>query len=160
MVYKSEDGSPTIKQILAETFNIGVPSAVSLLSINLLESINLAFVGHLGSPNIIAGVGLGNTLLNFTCLTVIMAVQDALNTFLSQAYGSGNMLLCWIYINRAQVILTLLFLPIILIVIFARKIFICLGVDESASEYAGEYLSIFVVAFYIDMLVDLNRRLL
>ncbi len=98
---KSTDAHQSVKGILMQTFNIGAPTAISVMSLNAIEFINLAFVGRLGSAAALVGVGLGNTLLNVTCLTVRLGIEDALNTFLSQAYGAGNMRLCRVHLNRA-----------------------------------------------------------
>ena len=70
-ISKNSDAHQSVKMLLIQTFNIGAPTAISVLSINSIEFINLAFVGHLGSAAAIVGVGLGNTLLDVTCLTVL-----------------------------------------------------------------------------------------
>ena len=64
--------------------------------------------------------------------------------------------LCKVHLNRAQVVVSFIFLPVLLLVISAREIFYMVGMDIVASDYAGEYLSIFVFAFYIEMLVEIN----
>jgi Na+-driven multidrug efflux pump len=98
-ILSNTDSHQSLKELLVQTFKIGVPTAISVLSINFIEFINLAFIGHIGNAASIVGVGLGNTLLNVTCMTIRQGVEDALNTFLSQAYGAGNMILCKVHLN-------------------------------------------------------------
>ena len=66
------------------------------------------------------------------------------------------MRLCKVHLNRAQVVVSFIFLPVLLLVIYAREIFYMVGMEIVASDYAGEYLNIFVFAFYIEMLVEIN----
>jgi Na+-driven multidrug efflux pump len=58
------------------------------------------------------------------------------------------------------VVISLLFLPVLMLVYFASEIFTLLGMDHDASDKACEYLPIFAFAFYIEMLVEINRRFL
>jgi Na+-driven multidrug efflux pump len=47
--------------------------------------------GHLGDPSIVAAVGLGNMYINVFYLAVILGLNNTISTFVSQAYGQGNL---------------------------------------------------------------------
>ena len=56
--------------------------------------------------------------------------------------------------------MTYLFVPIVLLVIYAREVFDLVGMDPDASRYAVENLQVYIFSFYIEMLVAINRQLL
>lgn len=47
------------------------------------ENINLIFIGHLNKPAMMAGVGMGNMLMNCLLLTIAMGLNGALETLTS-----------------------------------------------------------------------------
>ena len=60
----------------------------------LQEIVNLIFIGHLNNPSMIAAVGMGNAIINMLGLAVIVGMNGALNTLVSQAAGGGNIAKC------------------------------------------------------------------
>ena len=52
------------------------------------ENINLIFIGQLNNPAMMAGVGMGNMLINMIGLTPAWGLHSALETLVSQDYGS------------------------------------------------------------------------
>ena len=65
---------------------------------------NLVFAGHLINPAIMAGIGLGNMTLNIFAVTLMESMNSVIDTLGSQAYGSGNLELCGVYLNRGRVL--------------------------------------------------------
>ena len=55
------------------------------------EVINVLFAGHLQDPAKVAGVGLGNAFINLLAQTLILGMNSALPTCVSQAFGAKNM---------------------------------------------------------------------
>jgi Na+-driven multidrug efflux pump len=47
-----------------EFLKLSIPSSLMYVFANLMELINMAFVGHLGDPAKVAGVGLANVYIN------------------------------------------------------------------------------------------------
>lgn len=90
--------------------NIAVPTIMALLLNLFVEIINMAFVGHLGDTAKVAGVGLGNMYINIFCLSVINGINGALATLVSQAFGSGNMRQCGIFLNRGRIVAMITFI--------------------------------------------------
>ncbi len=71
------------------------------------ENVNLIFIGHLNNKNMMAGVGMGNMVQNVLGLSIVMGFGGALDTLVSQAYGSGNLQLCGKYLNRGRFVILL-----------------------------------------------------
>ena len=97
---------------MKEILKIGVPSIISMFSALFIETINSAFVGHLGFEDVMAGVGLANMYMNVVCLSLIFGMNMTLNTVVSQAFGFGDYRMCGVFLNRARIIGTIIFLPL------------------------------------------------
>ena len=63
----------------------------------------MVFVGHLKDATKIAAVGIGNASVNIFGLAVIIGMNAALNTFVAQGFGAGNISLCIVYLKRSRV---------------------------------------------------------
>lgn len=60
----------------------------------------------------IAGVGMGAVCINFLGWTVLLGLNSALDTLVSQSAGSANLELCGVYLNRGRFVMTLFFVPL------------------------------------------------
>jgi MATE family multidrug resistance protein len=87
----------------------------SALITSLIGTTNLIFIGHLNQPAILAGVGMGNTLVNLCGLSILLGFNSALDTLISQAAGAGNKELCGVYLNRGRFILIMLYIPLFIL---------------------------------------------
>ena len=65
-----------------------------------------------------------------------MGMNGALETLVSQAFGYGNITLCGVYLNRARVVGTLIFIPCVVLLIFAESILLKLGQDPLTCQHA------------------------
>jgi MATE family multidrug resistance protein len=104
------------------------------------ESINTMFVGHLNDPAKLAGVGLGNLIINMFGVAIIVGMNGALETLVSQAYGSGNLYMAGVYLNRGRFIVAISFVPIFLILNSGETILVSIGQDPEVSHYAAIYI--------------------
>ena len=93
----------------------------------LQDVFNLMFMGHLDNEDLIAGVGLAASTLNFIGMTIIKGLATAIDTLVSQAAGAGNMELCGVYLNRARFIMTMLFIPVSIFSFFVKDILVSVG---------------------------------
>ena len=100
------------------------------------DTVNMAFLGHLGDPNLIAGIGLGASYLNLVGLTLIHGILMAMDTLVSQAKGAGNLELCGVYLNRSRFVLTMLFIPMVFLSFYVEKILVAIGMNPSVSNSA------------------------
>lgn len=145
---------------MKEILKIGVPSIVSFCSALFIETINSAFVGHLGAEDIMAGVGMANMYMNITCLSILFGINMTLNTVVSQAFGFGDYRMCGIYLNRARIIVSIIFVPLSLFLLQTERIFILVGFDRSASHYSQLYINLLIPGLYFMGILDSNRRFL
>ena len=81
------------------------------------ENINLIFLGQLNKPAMMAGVGMGNMFMNMIGLTPAWGLHSALETLVSQDFGSGNYELCGIHLNRSRIVLVVIYVPISLVLL-------------------------------------------
>ena len=58
------------------------------------DMVNLVFVGRLENAEKIAAVGLGNAVQKMIGISIIVGMNGALNSLVSQAGGAGNLDLC------------------------------------------------------------------
>ena len=103
---------------------LSVPPIISMFFYMFVQLVNTYFVGHLNDASLIAGVGMGNMLINVLCFAVMQGLNGALETLVSQAYGYGKFSICGIYLNRGRIVCTGLMIPIIIIFSVADKILI------------------------------------
>lgn len=72
-------------------------------------------MGHLNDRTLIGGVGMAQALMSLMGMSIIMGCNSALDTLVSQSAGAGNLRLCGVYLNRARIIMTILFIPIVIL---------------------------------------------
>ena len=99
-------------------------------------------------------------LLSMFCRHVLAGVNCAQETLVSQAYGSGQLKLCGTYLNRGRVIMTVVYLPLVVLLSFSEDILVALGQNRSVARYAHEYIVPMIPAMYFLGLFDLARRFL
>ena len=87
-------------------------------------------------------------------------MNGALETLVAQAYGAGQLQLCGVYLNRARVINTVIFVPLLIILLFTKPILMALGQDEEVIEYAKQYVLVNLPGVYFLGMFDLTKRFL
>ena len=92
-----------------------------------IEVINLIFIGTYNDPTLVAAVGLGNMTVNVACFAFIIGLNSALQTLISQASGAGQIELCGVYKLRGQFIITVVFIPILCVLVNSERILVALG---------------------------------
>ena len=103
-----------------EFFKLAIPTMISCLFLFLTFTINTAFAGMLDDPAKLAGVGLGTTFLNILCFEILMGMNGAVETLVSQAYGANHIRLCGVYLNRGRAINIAFFIPLAVILCFSK----------------------------------------
>ena len=84
-------------------------------------------MGHLGDPAKVAGVGMANMFINMVAQSLILGGNYAVCTFVSQAYGAGNMRLVGVYRNKGRVMIMLIFIPILLAMLCCENFMLWIG---------------------------------
>ena len=102
----------------------------------LIYFINTIYAGKLNDAHKLAGLGLGTSVLECLSLYIIMGMNGALETLVAQSFGAGQLFLCGVYFNRARVINTVIFIPLLILLLFTKPLMSAFGQDEEVSEYA------------------------
>ena len=110
--------------------NLGIPSILCFLMMTIQEQINVVFIGSLSDPAKLAGIGLGNMVLNLMPYAILVGVNTALETFVSQAYGRQDLRECGLYLHRAMFIICCIFVPLSISMFWASDALIMMGMDE------------------------------
>lgn len=104
-----------------------------------VQLINTYYIGHLDRPEIMAGIGMGNMLINILCFAITQGLNSALETFVSQSFGAANYKYCGILLNRGRLIVSVILIPIIVVFAFSDSILIAIGQDPAISQISKEY---------------------
>jgi MATE family multidrug resistance protein len=107
--------------------NIALPTILTGFIQRSADAVNLSFLGHLDDNAIIAGAGMGSVVVNFLGWTIVIGLNSALDTLVSQAAGAGNLELCGVYLNRGRFVMSLLFVPVACMTFYTKDILIALG---------------------------------
>ena len=107
-----------------------------------------------------AGAGLAIMLVNVMGMSTLSGLNNALSTEVSQAYGSGEYKLCGVFLNRARVMVLIIFLILLVPFQFSYQAFMLLGLDSNSALFAQRYINIASMGILFNGLGDANKRLL
>ena len=127
---------------------IAVPTILAQVFALLVIASNTAFIGHLGDAAKLAGVGLGTLYINIFCQSIILGLNGAVSTLVSQAYGAGNLRKCGILLNRGRIVAIIAFIPILIVLLLCEEFFLVIGMDPTASRYASIYTYYLIPAMF------------
>ena len=72
-----------VMQCFWEVTKLATPMIFGMLVYLMVQLVNTAFVGNLDDPALLAGVGMGNMLVNVLCFAVVQGLNGALETLVS-----------------------------------------------------------------------------
>ena len=121
---------------------------------------NTIFAGRFNDAAKLAGVGLGSSTNEILCMSLVVGLNGALETLVSQAYGYGNLHLCGVCLNRGRLIGTCLFIPIMVLLLFSETVLLKLGQDPDTSHYASKIIITSIPGLYFGQLFDMQKRFL
>lgn len=116
--------------------NVAIPIIIGQIFSLFVEMLNLVFAGHLGDPIFVAAAGLGNMYANVTCLLIIYGLNSAIATLCAQAYGSGNLHKCGVFLNKGRIAIVIFFVPITLVTFLCEPFLLAIKMDPQAAHYA------------------------
>lgn len=161
LLYKPENRkNETFGQRAINVIKLTVPSSLTMVLGQLTGIMNLAFIGHLGRPELVAGVGMGNMTLNLCALSLIYGFNSALDTLVSQAAGANNIQLSGIYLNQGRFLVVCLFLPILAVLLNTRSLLIYLGQNDQIATYSQLYVLTYLPGLFINGMDDCQSRFL
>lgn len=105
-------------------------------------------------PTKLAGIGIGNSVMNIVPYTLMVGVNSALGTLVSQAYGRGNLHECGLHLHRAMFLILCLFVPIAVSFFWADNFLMALGIDGVTADHAKIYLTLLLPSVLVNSLGD------
>lgn len=94
---------------------ITVPITISNVIGQLIFLVNAIFAGQMNDEVSLAAVGLGDVITSILVLTFLIGLNNTQETLTSQAFGSGQLKLCGVYLNRGRLIVLTFYLPLALL---------------------------------------------
>ena len=82
-----EEPIDPVKDRLKKFTRLSIPLVLSFLMMNIQEQINVIFIGNLQDPFKLSGIGVGNMVMNLVPYALMIGINTALETLVSQAYG-------------------------------------------------------------------------
>ena len=108
---------------------LAIPAVFCTFMMMIQEMVNLVYVGHLENAAKLAAVGLGNAIQNMIGISIIVGMNGALNSLVSQAGGAGNLDLCIMYLHRSKIVMTLCLIPIGILILNSESLLLVMGQD-------------------------------
>jgi len=118
---------------------LSVGPIVSMVFFMLIQIINTYFVGHTNDSSLIAGVGMGNMLINVLAFAVMQGLNGALETLISRSFGLSNDTTkiesfrkqmkrdCGVAYNRGRFVCSMCMIPIGIIFLNSKTILVAVG---------------------------------
>lgn len=110
-----DDHKLTACDIIKKLVLTAIPASLGILIGFSQETINLIFVGSLNDPPLLAALGLGNLFVNIGGYAVFYGLNGAMETFVAQAKGAGDLYQCGIYLQRGRIVVFFMFLLVALV---------------------------------------------
>ena len=155
-----KDGPLTTREMTSQIIRIAGPTILAQVFALLVFSMNTAFIGHLGDSAKVAGVGLGTLYTNIFCQSIILGLNGAVATLVSQAYGAGNIKKCGDYLNRGRVVALGAFIPICIALLYCENFMLAVGMDPHASYYSQVFTYPMIPAMLFHSQFDATRQFL
>ena len=126
---------PSDRALLSIFSKITIPAVLTNLLFYATIISDNVFAGHMEDPKNLAVVGLTNTSSQVMVHLLLLGLNAAQETLTSQAYGSDNLLLTGIYLNRGRAIVTVFYVLFAMWPLaFGEEIFLFLGMDAEVSK--------------------------
>uniref|UniRef100_A0A453DW61 Protein DETOXIFICATION n=1 Tax=Aegilops tauschii subsp. strangulata TaxID=200361 RepID=A0A453DW61_AEGTS len=114
------------------------PLVVGSLMQNLIQTISVMFVEHLGELPL-AGASMATSFATVTGFSLLTGMANALDTLCGQAFGAGQYHLLGIYKQRTMLLLTAASIPVAIIWFYTGQIMLLFGQDPEIAMEAGTY---------------------
>ncbi|KAF9133632.1 hypothetical protein BGW39_009360 [Mortierella sp. 14UC] len=133
----------TARELTAREFKILLrysgPVVLTYILQNSLQMASLISLGHLGSIELAAS-SLASMFAAVTCWSVSLGTATALDTLCSQSFTSHHPHVLGVHLQRAVLVLMLLFIPIAGVWLVSEQIFSLLGQEPALARHAALFL--------------------
>ncbi|XP_055004222.1 multidrug and toxin extrusion protein 1-like [Boleophthalmus pectinirostris] len=149
-VYKNE---------VVQVFKLAGPVFISQVMSFMIGFISMVFCGHLGKTEL-AGVALAIAIINVTGISIGSGLSSACDTLISQTYGSGNVKLVGVILQRGILISLLACFPCWALLINTEAILLVVRQSAEVARLAQLYVTIFMPALPAVFMYQLQGRYL
>lgn len=144
--YDLEDGGKTSTQLILHEFSVllrgSIPVIVAYTLQNSLQTISVLIVGRL-SPEALATAAFAYMFAMATGWLIALGGTTAIDTLASATFtGSKNPHDLGVILQRAFVVLTIFYIPVVILWICAEPIFIALGQEAYLARDAARFLAV------------------
>ncbi|CAO3660666.1 unnamed protein product [Umbelopsis ramanniana] len=121
-------------------FSNSLPIVVTYMLQTSLQMASVFSLGHIG-PTELAAAALANMFAAVSAWSLASGTTTALDTMLSQAWtGASDKTLVGVHLQRALIILAIMFIPISMVWWRATDILLALNQEPQLAQYAGTFL--------------------
>ncbi|KAG0363361.1 hypothetical protein BG005_001159 [Podila minutissima] len=141
--FRSDSTLMTTKELTMHEFKILLkysgPVVLTYILQNSLQLASLVSLGHLGSIELAAS-SLASMFAAVTCWSVSLGTATALDTLCSQSFTSHHPHTLGLHLQRAILVLMVLFVPIAGVWLSSEHIFALLGQEPALAQHAALFL--------------------
>ena len=151
---------------------LSVGPIVSTIFYMIVLFINAYYIGQTKNSVLISGVGMGNMLINLLGLSILQGLNSAIETLVSQCYGSSLNLdksqeyrdqmrrSCGVYLNRGRFVITVALVPIGLFYWNSETVLLALHQDAEVARIACKYSTIMIPGLWSLSQFDSTKKFL
>jgi len=137
-----------------------LPNMSSNVAGQLANFINLYFLTAYGKDEVVAGYGLGSVYTGAFVLAMLISFNQGGTVLMAQAFGAKNYHACGVYLQKNAILLALIMTPLLALLLFADKISMAFGTDETLANLIVVYTRIMIPTMIGTALFDLMKSLL
>ena len=127
------------REDLAAISVIAVPNVIGYLLTLVNEVTNTIFLGHVGSQDEQAAVGLAIMMQNCLAINIAFGLLGALDTLVSQDHGAGEYELCCVHLQRSRLIIAAQLLWMLPLLWWTQPLLEMLQQDPAVAACAQRY---------------------
>ncbi|CDW89421.1 na+-driven multidrug efflux pump [Stylonychia lemnae] len=135
--------------VLLQIAKLSVCPIISMIFHPAYQAANTIIIGkHQNAVQLQATLGLTTLFMNTLIVTIQIGFNGSLSTLISQAFGQKDYRLCGLYLNRQLMLNGLIFLPMVIIMMFSKELYLLLGQDADMASEAATFLQITLPGFF------------
>jgi len=138
-VSEGEEVLPSPMTLLGKLMSIAIPTAIGNTLFMVNEMANMIILGHVGTTDQIAAVGLGNTMQNCFGLIIGLGLCTGLDPLCSQAIGAGDEKMASSYLQRCRCVVSLQLIWMVPFLFFSEPLLVMIGQNPEVAANAGHY---------------------